>query len=193
MPSSATAVEAAGTGLQVLPQLVTPETAKYLGFDTASEATVAKVDTESPWKEFVVDAGELKSTFLMNSVEPLLTETSNIIFPITVNEQVKSSLTVTKTHNGWKTTAWGSPNLIRGLTRNKTSATSFLVSIPQFNLYFVGNHNADGKLTLTSIKAVPQFKFEKDKTLLATEVFAILRIAMESMKPVEPGKARKPG
>ena len=49
LPSSVSPEEAAQTGMQVLPEVVTSETAQLLGFGSATDASLAQVDLKSPW------------------------------------------------------------------------------------------------------------------------------------------------
>jgi hypothetical protein len=190
LPSSVSPEEAARTGMQVLPEVVTSETAQLLGFESVTDASIARVDLKSPWIVYEIS---LPGTEISDP-DALLQKTNMIFYPITVGGKVASSLTVafSQKDDTWTTTAWGSPGRIRKLTKHKSSASSIAVQIPQFNLFFVGDHE-NGQLMLTPIKNTPQFNFIEGAQLSARKVLARLSLAAKTRKPTENGTPQKPG
>ena len=135
LPSSVSPEEAAQTGMQVFPEVVTSETAQLLGFGSATDASLAQVDLKSPWIVYEFSIPTTK----ISDPDALLQKTNMIIYPITVGSKMASSLTVafSQKDRTWTTTAWGSPGRIQKLTKHKSSASSIAVRVPEFNLLFI--------------------------------------------------------
>jgi len=190
LPISSTPEEAAQTGMLALPGVVTPETAQLLGFESATDGSIAQVDLKSPWIVYEISLLHTQSS----DPDVLLQKTNIIFYPITVGAKVASSLTVafSQKDQAWTTTEWGSAGRIQNLTKYRKSASSIAVRVPEFNLFFVGDRD-NGQLMLTPIKNVPQFKFVEGGQLSAREVIARLSMAAKTRKPTEPHTPQKPG
>jgi len=178
--------KAALAGMEELPELVTPDTAKSLGFDSVADAAVAQVDTTIPLVVRIVDLRDLaKFQPKTDDAEKLLRDTNIVMFPIKVRGVVKSCLTVTRQEQTWVPTAWGDSNLIQRLMENKKSSTSIVVWIPGLNLYFIGYTEA-GRFMLTPVSHV-QTQFFTGKSYPAQEIFTQLREKAKTRKSNEPG------
>lgn len=165
--------------------------AKELGFDTGiKDAKVRK----TPFPMFEVGLNDLRNFALGKEVNNLLSFTHQLLFPVEVDNQVKSSVTIRFVHDtpgeteqkeketGWRLTRWGLPNLIRQLTKEhdrlKTQKPGFLVSIPALNRTFLGYEDN------TVIKLIPltnDYLFKAGKSYLAQDVFEWLSAEAESV------------
>ncbi len=171
-----TAATAADTGLE---QLVKPllnqdltysdmgvwSHARELGFDTGTKYAAVR---KTPFPMFEVSLNDLRNFAPGKEANRLLSYTHQLMFPVEVGAQVKSSVTVrfvpdapgkAKQHQkktGWRLTRWGLPSLIHRLTtehdRLKLQKPGFLVSIPSLNRYFLGYEEK------TTVNLVPLFK-----------------------------------
>ncbi len=124
--------------------------AKDLGFQSAAEATDSQTSLGPPFSIVRVRVNLLRD-FHIGTTDPLmmLEFGGEFIYPVAVNNQVRSSLTVTEIRSGfqseptWRTTEWGSRHLIQHLeaARKTTpgSSSSFALLIPELGQYFLGN------------------------------------------------------
>lgn len=141
--------------------------ARELGFDTGTKDAAVR---KTPFPMFEVGLNDLRSFAQGKEANRLLSYTHQLLFPVEVATQVKSSVTVRfvlhtpgkakhkEKINGWRLTRWGLPNLIHRLTteydRLKPQKPGFLVSIPSLNRYFLGYEEN------TIVKLVPLFKYD---------------------------------
>lgn len=189
---------AADEGLAELPDLVTSDTAKGLGFTSKSEASTATVDKDFPLKAYTVELDALRKYKRGQDAEKLLTDRNIIIYPIKVGEKVRSSMTISQLQDGtWDVTGWGAPGLIGELTDLKIPAlkdkdTFIVVWIPELNLYFLGDRQHDRKLMLTSINSRPGLKLEKHVRKPASDVFLQLSKLSPSVRSHKPSRSVDP-
>lgn len=161
--------------------------AKELGFDTDIDRAVVR---QTAFPIFEVSLNDLRHFAPDTQVTNLLTYTYQLLFPVEVDERVKSSITVrfvpdtsdegemekTEKQTGWRLARWGLPNLIRKLTAQLPSGQQgFLLVIPALNRYFLGyTDNSDLKL----IPLASDRPFQEGKSWSTKEVF--LRLASEA-------------
>lgn len=193
-----TADMAADEGLAQLPDLVTSDTAKGLGFTSMSEASTATVDKAFPLKTYTVDLNALRKFKRGDDAEKLLLDRDIIIYPIKVGERVRSSMTVSRLRDGtWDVTGWGAPGFIGELIdleipEPKNKDIFVVVWIPELNLYFLGERQQDGKLLLSSINSRPGLELEKHVWRRAPDVFQQLSKLLPTAKPRKPSSSVKP-
>jgi hypothetical protein len=169
-----------------LREIATAEQYKDLGFDSADEA--ARATLGEPLSVFMVTLEDLRRYEPGQPASNLLKPLEKVIYPVAVNDRVKSSIVVEKTDEGWKPTTLGSPNLIKLLTdtRRKISADNpvtadaqFVVQVPALNAYFIG-YDANSKLMLASVIDDPELKLAAGRVMAAEEVFASLAPAAKA-------------
>jgi hypothetical protein len=142
------AQDAAQGGLATLRQLVTDQNFREMGFDSRDD--VGRAAVAPPWTMFNIGLDQLKRYQRGADVNALLTASAETIFPVTVNGQVKSSITVTKADAGFKPSSFGNAALVKAIAPHTQAAGSFIVRVPAFNMYYVGTR-VDGRLMLTAI------------------------------------------
>ena len=167
-------------------KLVNEQNYKAMGFESLDEVSTAALG--EPIRVFLVRLDQLREYQPGSDPNKLLIDSDKVIYPVTVKEQVRSSIVVEKVNETWKTTNFGGPNLIKILAniRKNTSDSSglpissyFAVQVPSLNLYFVG-HRTDNELMLTPLLDDPSFEFKAGRTTPAKDVFsAILPSAKE--------------
>lgn len=159
---------------------------KDLGFDSADEA--ARATLGEPLSVFMVTLEDLRRYEPGQPATNLLKPLEKVIYPVAVNDRVKSSIVVEKTAEGWKPTTYGRPNFIKLLTDTRSkivadnSATTdgqFVVQVPALNAYFIG-YQSDGKLMLASVIDDPALKLSAGRAAVAEEVLASLAPAAKA-------------
>jgi hypothetical protein len=176
-PSAPNPQAAAEQALETFRQIVTSENYEALGFQTPDEVKIAQLG--EPLKVLRVPLNQLLSFSPDRNPEDLLVDESRVIYPITVNEQVRSSIAVEGTDQQWTATDFGNPKLITSLAQFQQEPSDFIVQIPAFSLYFIARRS-DNVLLLTPIVDDARFGFKTGGTLTATQAFeAILPFAKE--------------
>jgi hypothetical protein len=164
-PDPQTAAEQA---LQTFDEIVTQENYQALGFRTPEEVETAELG--QPLTVLRVPLDRLQSYSTDRNPEELLVDERRIIYPITVDKEVRSSIAVEGSDQHWKATDFGSPKLIRSLAQFQQKPSDFIVQIPAFNLYFIARRS-DNILFLTPIVDDMRFGFISGETLTATAAF----------------------
>ncbi|UCG92728.1 MAG: hypothetical protein JSV97_03190 [candidate division WOR-3 bacterium] len=176
----------ASDALVTFSELVTKENYQAMGFASPDEVKVATLDV--PVRVFVVRLDELQKYEPGSDPSPLLSGGEHVIFPVAVEENVRSSIILEKVVEKWEVTGFGSPNLIKMITdvrKDETESTRlpayffFVVTVPAMNLYFVA-HRIGEVLMLSPIRDEPLYGFKAGITMRADEVFeALLPAAQE--------------
>jgi hypothetical protein len=179
-PMSPDAQTAATRALEPLRKLVTPENARDMGFESVSEAANAALG--EPIRVQMVRLDALRSYTAGADPGPLLTEVNRVLYPVTVNNQVRSSVIVEGSGGQWTFSSFGGPALVRQVSRYRTDITNRLkpaadsvtvVHVSALNLYFLG-YRVDNRLLLTPLENHPTYKLEAGASVPADEVFAAL-------------------
>jgi hypothetical protein len=173
-------LQVATKSLDTFRVIVTEQNFKEMGFATAAE--IKSATPGEPMPVYMVQLGDLRAYKSGDDPTRLLKNVDRAIVPISVNDQVRSSVTVEKGKEGWKSTGFGAPKLTRLLAkaRQESSAATgapidsyFAVHVAALNRYFMG-HQAGNRLRLTPIDDDTVAKLTAGKTLPAEEVFAAL-------------------
>jgi len=117
--------DAAQTGLRVMQSLVRPETFQGLGFTSVDQAKNAQLG--DPLKIFIVPLDELTAYKGDANAAGLLHDAHKLIYPVTVDQQVVSSLSATQRDDGWRATEFGNSALTRALVAHRASKDDFVV------------------------------------------------------------------
>jgi len=172
--------EAADRGLDLLRVIAQKptftQTFQNYGFDSPEQATDLKFGR--PLQIYWVRLDRLRQFHSESDAQQLLEPPFEVMYPVKARGEVTSSITVRSSQNQktWKASRFGAANLIRRLTQfpqYKNSNSSFVVRIPGFNLYFLGDH-IKGQFMLTAIANRPKFHWEAGQTLPAQQVFSRL-------------------
>ena len=174
--------EAARLALENFRTLVNKSNYKDLGFQSLDE--VKKATLGPSLQVFMVGLGQLKEYQPGQDPQKLFIEIGRVIYPVMVDDQLRTSLEVEKSGEEWQGTSFGNPNLIQMLSRVRQEKTDFVVWIPALNLYFIGS-KPTGELLLVPVLDDPQLKLFAGKAIPAGEAFAqILPTAKEHDGPV---------
>ena len=169
---------AATEGLQTLRALVDDQNFRDLGFESRDEAATATLG--EPIRVYLVRLDQLRDFQPEGDASKLLTDTSEIIFPVLSNGQARSSITLARTDGKWTSAAFGGASVIKqiakvrsGLTPPQGGAAAF-VKVPALNVYFVSQVGAGAELMLTPLTDQPDYRLKEGGTVSAREAFLAL-------------------
>jgi len=172
-PLTPKAGEAASGALGVLRQLVTPQNFRGMGFDSPDE--VSRAQLGAPLAVSNIGLEQLQKYQPGADPTALLTPTSETVYPVTVDGNVKSSLTIVKKDGGYAASAFGNADVAKRLGRYRegAGAEAFIVRVPALNFYFIGQRTPTG-LTLTPIVSDPRLRLPEGQAVPADQVLTQL-------------------
>lgn len=174
----------ASEALVTFNELVTKENYTVMGFESLSEVRAASLGEHL--RVFMVRLDQLQKYQPGSDSNEILSGGDIVIYPVTVEEQVRSSIVVAKAKERWNATSFGGSNQVKMLTKVRKAdsdstglpiSSYFVVQVPSLNLYFIA-HRADEVLMLTPLLDDPSYGFKAGFTMPADKVFeAILPAA----------------
>jgi hypothetical protein len=179
-PTYPDAQTAATRAIDPLRKLVTADNARDMGFENPAEAAAAALG--QPIRVQMVRLDALKNYVAGADPGGLLMAADRILYPVTVKDQVKSSIIVEGSGNQWKATSFGGPHLAGQIARVRADVTGRLkpaadsvsvVHVAALNLYFL-SYRIEGRLMLTPLENHPHYQLEAGSSLPADQVFASL-------------------
>jgi len=156
------------------------ENFKSMGFESATDLTGAAL--AEPLAVFMVELEGLRGYQSGSDPNNLLKPIDKIIYPLTSKDQVRSSVVVQKSKEGWEATSIGGGNFARlastaraELAKSTSLAPNafFIVQAPALNAYFVG-YRQDGKLMLASLTDDSAMNLRAGAPLPAEQIFGQL-------------------
>ena len=163
--------EAARKSLEAFRALVTADDFTALGFESLDE--VAKAQLGPSLKVSTVPLDRLQKYEPGANPEELLVDANRVIYTVTVNEEVRTSLEVGQVGDLWQGRSFGSPEFIRPIAKLRQSDTDFVVWVPALNAYFMASRT-EGGLTLTPAFDYPELDLSAGRTLPAASAFAVM-------------------
>jgi hypothetical protein len=180
-PPSRDPQEAATNGRVVFESLVNEETYRGFGFDSLDQ--VREAELGRPMAVFDIPPERLRGFSSGKDTAALLVRSPEAIYPITVNGQAKSSITVFQTgKKAYRAAGFGDAALVKRLSsyRSDDAADDFVVHVLGLHLYFLGRRGQEG-FTLTPIEDDRRLELRAGERYAADAVFQRLgRIADES-------------
>lgn len=161
-------------------RLVTDKNYEAMGFESPGEVQVASLDEHM--RVFTVRLDELKKYTPGSDPNKILSGGDQVIYPITVEKQIRSSIVVGKMKEKWTAVSFGGSNQIKMLTKMRKDMSEsiglpissyFVVQVPALNLHFIA-HQADEVLMLTPLLDDPSYGFKAGATIPAKKVFEII-------------------
>lgn len=147
----------AAASLPTMQKLVTESNFQNMGFRSAAEAKSASLGR--PLALYTVPLNELVQYREGGDPARIIHFGDRILFPVMVNNEVRSSLQVDKSGDKWEVSSYGGPNRMKLISDaiNRLSADPEnkgmeyrVITIPAMNLYFIGMQK-DDKLFLASV------------------------------------------
>jgi hypothetical protein len=178
--------DAAQKGCRDLKSVVTPGNFSLLGFEKIEDVDTAHLG--HPFDIYVVGLKELQGFTPGKPVLPLLTKLPRRLYPISVGDQVRSSLVVTpyKNTNEAITTNWGLVKLVQLVTKYRKADSDFIVWIPALNFHFLGDRY-DEKLMLTPLANRKLYGLTEGVPVPADVVFSLLAPQAKAHDESNPG------
>ena len=173
---------AAPAALTVLRKLVNRENHRRMGFESLSDVRSATLG--DPLVIFYVRLDSLRKYQSGGDAFGLLTAGDEILYPVLVRGETRSSITLGRNPGGWKGLSYGGSNAAR-LTwrmvndRRKRAAPAaeryFLVGVPALDVQFIGFEET-GELRLIPLLDDPQNRWQAGVLVPADYVFAELAL-----------------
>jgi hypothetical protein len=136
----------ASASLAVFKTLVTTRNNfRDMGFESVAE--LERMALGVPMKMFLVQLDQLQAYHSGIAPETILVDSKHYLYPVLVETNTRSSLTMREIQGNWSAVSFGSPKLARMLTKARAAISSsagvplssiFVVEIPALNMYFVG-------------------------------------------------------
>jgi hypothetical protein len=184
---------AATASLATLAELAAKGPPGRRGFNSIGEVQFATLATSLP--VFMVRLDSLRAYQSGQDTRALLFDKQEVMYPITVNGEVRSSVVTRKRADGlWEAAAFGRGNVAKavhigrqGVSANRGIAESSvsLIEIPTLSARLLG-HDERGVLMLTPVYDVPGTAFHAGETHSASEVFAALQPLAAQVDPTLP-------
>ena len=147
--------------------------AQALGFSTASQTLVAELGVGL--RTYDVPLRQLETFQAVDDPVSLLLDAHEIIFPVLVEGQPRSSLTIAEFEpgKGWRVLKKGRSTLIRLIEQYRTSNEDNLVVISAIGLRFLskGNQTDQGELVLIPLADGPTIEIRAGEPILARQLF----------------------
>lgn len=162
--------EAATTAIGVLQKMVTEKNFHALGFDSADQVKQAQLG--EPLSIYDVGLDQLKTYKTGTDPNTLLVQSSRTLYPVTVNGQVKSSVTISHKESGYQASSFGNAEIIKSLSRYRQAQAAsgdFVVRIPAFNMYYLARR-VEKRLVLVPIIDDPRLKLKPGEAVSAETV-----------------------
>jgi hypothetical protein len=169
--------KAAVTFLPAFKDLVTEKNYKAMGFDSPKEAAEVKLGV--PLRVVMVELARLQRYQVGDDPVQLMTPLDQVLYPVTVNDQTRSSVIISKAKEGWEVTEIGNSDLAKGLARlrkgNSDSTRTplesyYVVRIPALNLEFLG-YGVDRTTMLIPLFDESTYGFRSGIAMPAAKVF----------------------
>jgi hypothetical protein len=176
----AQADSAAATSLQTYAKLVSTENARSLGFESPAQVSSAKLG--EPLRIYFVRLDQLREYAPGHDPNTLLSGSDKLLYPVTTDGTVRSSVIVEKYKNVWRGTSVGNPPLARSATRARDAARrasvddTFLVHVAALNMYFLGAR-VSGQLKLGAL-------IEDKRVRLAIDELVPAEHVLEQLVPI---------
>jgi hypothetical protein len=169
-PPSSQPQEAASAAIGVLQKMVNDQNYRALGFDSVDQVKQAQLG--SSFAVFDIGLDRLKDYKPGTDPNGLLTPSSKTIYPVTVEGQVKSSITVSHQENGYKASSFGNAAIVKSLSlyrQSQDAASDFVVRVPALNMYYLGRR-VENRLLLIPIIDDPRLKLKVGEAVGAETV-----------------------
>ncbi|HKE47974.1 MAG TPA: hypothetical protein VKB52_07905 [Rhodanobacteraceae bacterium] len=161
-------------------KLAAGENFRAFGFESAAEVRAAAL--EEPLAVYMVQLDDLRNYRAGTDPSSLLKRLDKVVFPVSVDKRVRSSITLEERGGKWQATSFGAPALTQRLSDARSRALashgvqpggSFIVHVAALNAYFLGHRNGS-QLMLTAIADDSELRTRAGETQPASEVFVAL-------------------
>lgn len=173
--------EAADNALEILRDLAKDNYAT-LGFESEKEADEATLGM--PLTLYLVPLDGLQTYEGEADPNELLQDSRIVMYPVLVNDTVRSAVGIQGNEEGWTPATFGSATLIQAIARVELNPDSFIVQVPALGLYFVGDREDDDLVLIPIVENA--FDLPVGQPVAAREVFSVLQEAALDVDPDAP-------
>ncbi len=187
--SYATHASAASDSLSTLRELVA-KNPQLRGFQSAAEADGAALALALP--VYMVGINDLLAFRKGDNPNGLLFDKKEVMYPITVNGDVRSSVIVRQSDDGtWGVAIFGRGPVAKAAHEGRSALAAkrgtaqsdvSLIEIPMLGVRLLGN-SEKGALMLTALQDIPGTELRAGDTRAANDVFAVLHTLAENVDP----------
>lgn len=152
--------KAASDALGVLQKLVTQQNFKSMGFDSLDEVKAAQLGQPLPVS--VIGLDKLKNPPAGAEANSLLAQSPEIIYPVTVGNVVRSSVTIIHKPDGYAPASFGNAEIVKALSRQRKAEggqIEFVLRVPAFNMYFLA-HRIENQVIAVPIVDDPRLNLK---------------------------------
>jgi hypothetical protein len=179
-PIDKQAFQMGAQSLNAFQSVVTERNFQQMGFLNLSEVKNARLGVPLP--VFMVQLDDLRA--YRSGIDPrkLLRDLDKVVFPVLVNGEVRSSVTVERRNDRWQASSFGAPRLARAFesarqanaSANNLSPLAYaMVHVAALNRHYLAHRSGD-QLLLTTIIDDPVLRLRSGRTLSAGQVFLAL-------------------
>jgi hypothetical protein len=139
--------------LVTLRGMINAENAQAMGFRSDKEVEQAKPDTPIPL--LLIQLDDLRAYQRGNNIHPLFKNYQQYLLPLSVNNEVRSSITLERKDQQLSAISYGSPTLARTLTKVRQEAARqqnvpvgkfYSVHVAALRQYFIAYDDPSGKV-----------------------------------------------
>ena len=166
--------------LKTFELLVNNDNFKSMGFKSADEIKSAKLGEYL--QVYLVRLDMLKKYQPDTDPIKLLRVGNQVIYPILIDNEVRSSITLNRVDKKWNVTSFGNSNKIKLIEKGRKTEANyskltldsyFVVKIPAFNMFFIG-YSIEEKLMLTPLFDDTNLGLKAYESKTAGEIFETL-------------------
>jgi len=168
--------------LVTLRGLVSVDNAQAMGFRSDKEVEQAKAGTPLPI--VLIQLDELRTFERGNSIHSLFKNYQQQLVPLSVNDEVRSSITLERKNQQLTAISYGSPTLVRMLnkTRQETAKRQnialekfYVVHVAALRHYFVAYDDSAGKVMFVPVMDDAELGLRAERALSAEDALVLLK------------------
>jgi hypothetical protein len=177
--------KAAAKSLKTFSRLITKENYVKMGFKSLDEVKKAKLDNSI--RDYMIELSSLKEYREGTNPERLLIRMHSLVYPVLVDGEARTSLTVAYRESRWEAHSFGYSNFtkllavqLNELSKNQRLPRSafFIVRVPALNLVFLGYRTKE-KIMLISVLDATNYDISVGVPVPAGIVLTKLRSAAQ--------------
>jgi len=168
----------ASLSLETLKKIVSQQkNYKAMGFNTLDELN--RVQLGKPYQVYIVRLDRLRKYDSENDSIKMLSGGNLVVYPILVDNAVRSSITLSKVDDSWQAVSFGRIGSLTTLSITRTQNAEkdkmldtayFIVQVPALNYEFIG-YSLDDRLFLTPIEDDLRYDMKAGTSMQAGDIF----------------------
>lgn len=168
--------------LVTLRGLVSADNAQAMGFRSDKEVEQAKAGVPLPI--LLIQLDELRTYERGNNIRPLLKNYQQQLIPLSVNDEVRSSITLERKNQQLNAISYGSPSLARTLSKVRQEAAKqqsialekfYVVQVAALRHYFVAYDDSAGKVMFVPVLDDAELGLRAGRALSAEDALVLLK------------------